>query len=427
MTLRRLSIPALAAFLIAAPFVALAQQTPADLQQQIDQHNQQIQQLNQEIAQYQTQLDATSKKAKTLQNARASLNLQIKKVQTSITLTQNQIAATQLEIQQLGKGIESKQSSIQVDQSGLAQSLRSLDAAEKQPLVVQVLGAEDAITAWQDLDAYDTIQGAVSDRIDTLSKEKQSLTATKTSREQKQAQLQKQQASLASQQGSLTAAKAAQNDLLAQTKNQEANYQAIISQKRSQEASLEAALSDLKSKYNVAIKPDQITPAGKGVLSWPVDHVVITQYFGNTPFAASGAYNGKGHNGIDLGVPIGTPIRAALSGVVIGSGNTDSVRGCYSFGKWVMVRHNNGLNTMYAHLSSIQVSEGQSVSTGQLLGYSGQTGYATGPHLHFGVYVSASTQIVQLGAATQASTPCARATMPVTPLAGYLNPLNYLP
>ena len=92
-----------------------------------------------------------------------------------------------------------------------------------------------------------------------------------------------------------------------------------------------------------------------------------------------------------------------------------------------MIKHNNGLNTMYAHLSQIGVSEGQQVSTGDVIGYSGETGYATGPHLHFGVYVSSVTKIIRLGEATNGTAPCSRAVMPVPPLAGYLNPLSYLP
>ena len=92
-----------------------------------------------------------------------------------------------------------------------------------------------------------------------------------------------------------------------------------------------------------------------------------------------------------------------------------------------MVQHENGLNTMYAHLSQIGVSTGQAVSTGDVLGYSGETGYATGPHLHFGVYVSSATQIMKLGDATKSTTACSGATMPITPVGGYLNPLTYLP
>jgi len=117
----------------------------------------------------------------------------------------------------------------------------------------------------------------------------------------------------------------------------------------------------------------------------------------------------------------------------LATGNTDAYhdsrgRQCYSFGKWVMITHGNGLNTMYAHLSQISVSAGARLSTGDLVGYSGQTGYATGPHLHFGVYVSSATKIIPLGQATNAvDTPCAKAIMPVPPVSGYLNPLNYLP
>src|SRR5205814_1139100 len=102
-------------------------------------------------------------------------------------------------------------------------------------------------------------------------------------------------------------------------------------------------------------------------------NVRVTQYFGNTPFASSGAYGGKGHNGIDLAASIGTPVHAALSGTIAGTGNTDAIAGCYSFGKWVFVKHGNGLGTIYAHLSAVNVAAGQQVSTGQLLGYSGET------------------------------------------------------
>ena len=137
--------------------------------------------------------------------------------------------------------------------------------------------------------------------------------------------------------------------------------------------------------------------------------------------------NGKGHNGIDFGASIGTPIKAAGDGVILGTGNTDTTRGCYSFGKWVLIKHNNGLDTIYGHLSKISVLQGQNVSAGDVIGYSGETGYATGPHLHFGVYVSAATQIMKLGDATKTSTPCAGVSMPVAPLSGYLNPLNYMP
>jgi len=175
------------------------------------------------------------------------------------------------------------------------------------------------------------------------------------------------------------------------------------------------------------VDPSQILTARKGILRWPLDKIRITQTFGQSSFALSGAYNGKGHNGIDLGSPLGTPVKAALSGTVIGTGNTDAYRGCYSAGKWIMIKHVNGLSTMYGHLSQISVVTGQAVATGQIIGNVGATGYATGPHLHLSVYVTAVTKIMTFKEATNRVTACANALIPITPPAGFLNPLAYLP
>lgn len=417
----------IALFVLPLTVRAATATSTTELQAQIDAHSAQIQQLDQEIAQYQKQLDATSAKKQTLQTSLSQIQTSIKKTTASISVTQNRISSTGLQIQQLAGSISNAEASIERERSGLEQSLRTLDEVESRPLALAMLTEGGVSAAWNDLVVLAGLQRAIGGHIDGLTVRKQDLASTKTATEQKQSQLLQQQQTLKTQQGSLNVQKNAQTTLLAQTKSQESTYQQLIAQKKAQQADLEAALSDLKSKYNVAVNTSDITPIGQGILQWPLDAVRITQYFGNTPFARSGAYNGKGHNGIDLAASIGTPIHAALSGTVIGTGNTDAVRGCYSFGKWVMVKHGNGLNTMYAHLSSIQVSQGQQVSTGDLLGYSGETGYATGPHLHFGVYVSSATQIISLGQATNSKTPCATAVMPVAPLAGYLNPLNYLP
>lgn len=429
MTRRHVYILALACVFSVAPLICSAQ-TADELQKQIDDNNAQVQQLDTEIAQYQTQLDATTKQKNTLQNTINQLTLQSKQLTAKITVTKSQINTTQLQIQQLAGNITSTQSSIDTENAGLAESLRRVAALDMQPLALLLLTSRGIVGAWDDINSLNNLAEAVHGHIGNLASKKATLTNTKTAAEQKQAQLQKQQQTLAAQQGSLNATKKAQSDLLAQTKSQESTYQAIIAQKKSQESSLETALSNLKSQYNTAVNPDQITPPGQGVLAWPIaGKITITQYFGDTPFAQAHAslYSGHGHDGVDIAAPIGTPIHAALSGTILGTGNTDAVRGCYSFGKWVMIQHANGINTMYAHLSEVDVVQGQSVATGDVIGYSGETGYATGPHLHFGVYVSAVTKILSLGEATNTKTPCANAVMPVPPLSGYLNPLNYLP
>ncbi len=426
MSIRIASYAALFVLAVGLPFLSSAQ-TASDLQKEIDNHNVQIAQLDKEITRYQKELDAVSNQKQTLQTALAQLNLSIKKVTASINITKNQISSTELQIQQLNRGIADKQSSIDTEEAGLAEVVRVLSRAESASLVVQLLNSDTISTAWQDISTLGSLQDAINTQLTALASQKQSLADTKSAQEQKRAQLLRQQQTLTAQQGSLNATKKAQSELLSKTKNQESTYQSILAQKQAARAAFEQALTDLQAKLQYIVDPSQITPAGQGILHWPVDSVRVTQYFGNTAFAQSGAYNGKGHNGVDFAASIGTPLRAALTGTVIGTGNTDAVRGCYSFGKWVMIKHGNGLSTMYAHLSQIAASQGQAVSTGDVIGYSGDTGYATGPHLHFGVYVSSATQIIPLGQATNQRTPCAGAVMPVAPLTGYLNPLSYLP
>lgn len=130
----------------------------------------------------------------------------------------------------------------------------------------------------------------------------------------------------------------------------------------------------------VAPKPLVPPPAPTAVpvvsrFIWPVSGP-ITQGFGVPELGV-----GAPHTGLDIGVPIGTPIKAAGSGTVIFAGGD----ACCSFGYHVIISHGNGLQTLYGHMSQIGVSVGQVVVQGQILGLSGSTGFSTGPHVHFEV------------------------------------------
>jgi murein DD-endopeptidase MepM/ murein hydrolase activator NlpD len=85
------------------------------------------------------------------------------------------------------------------------------------------------------------------------------------------------------------------------------------------------------------------------------------------------------HNGIDFGAPKGTPVYAPADGIV------EIARFSKSAGNWVMINHQNGYKTVYMHFDKLGVKEGQQVKRGQVIGYIGNTGYSTGPHLHYEV------------------------------------------
>jgi hypothetical protein len=114
------------------------------------------------------------------------------------------------------------------------------------------------------------------------------------------------------------------------------------------------------------------------VLSWPVDAVKypLTQRFGENPEAYA-VYKQAGHNGLDIGCPVGTPVCAAAEGVVVHTGVDKK-----GYGKYVRVSHVK-FETLYAHLSNIEVKPRQALHAGDRLGLSGSTGNSSGPHLHF--------------------------------------------
>ena len=107
----------------------------------------------------------------------------------------------------------------------------------------------------------------------------------------------------------------------------------------------------------------------------------VTSEFGNRIDPITGKR--KGHTGMDLAVPTGTPIRAALPGTV-----TVSKYNAGGYGYYVMIDHGNGLTTLYGHCSQLLARAGQTVQAGDIIALSGSTGRSTGPHLHFEVRVN---------------------------------------
>ena len=134
-----------------------------------------------------------------------------------------------------------------------------------------------------------------------------------------------------------------------------------------------------------------------------------------------GAYRGQGHNGVDLRAALGTPVFAGAEGTVRATGDTDLACRRASYGRWVLLDHPNNLSTLYAHLSLIKIRAGEVVNRGELIGYSGRTGYATGPHLHISVFARRAVEVIQFPSRT-----CRRTmTIPRSPFPGYLNPLDF--
>ncbi|OGG47652.1 hypothetical protein A2761_01620 [Candidatus Kaiserbacteria bacterium RIFCSPHIGHO2_01_FULL_51_33] len=407
---------------------AAAAATADELRSKIAEKNDAILNLEKEIKEYQRQLETTGKEKQSLQNAVALLDLSRKKISADIRITENKIAATDLHLSELSLQITDKETRIALSLSAVGAGLRTLAIMDADAPIVYILRGENMSEAWQQLEELDRFQQSIDKHVEDLRQFKEDLENTKAQTEMARKKLVSLKIELANQKKVLDANRQETSALLAATKNKESNYQKLLAEKQTLHRQFEEELSAYEAELRFTIDPTLLPKTGSGVLSWPLDAVFITQYFGNTEFATRNAqvYNGEGHNGIDLRAAPGTQVRAASSGVVQGTGNTDTTCRGASYGQWVLIRHNNGLSTLYAHLSVIAVSQGQSVSVGQIIGYSGSTGYATGPHLHFTVYATQGVEISQLKSRALACKGKIYTLPLVKDRGAYLNPLSYL-
>lgn len=395
------------------------------LREKIAEQNAKIEEIEQEIKQYEGELEIIGEEKQTLQSAINSLDVSRQKIGADINLTENRIETTSLEIQRLGIEIGGKEEKIETNRAAIAEALRNINQIESDSLVEALLAHERLNEVWDRVTTLEQFQLAMRDDIQTLIALKDDLQDRQEESEDKKQDLTSYKSQLSGQKRVLDENRNEKNQLLDVTKNREAGYQQLLADRQAAREQFERELLDFEAQLEFALDPEAIPPEGQGILAWPLDNLTVTQYFGNTAFAQSGAYNGRGHNGVDFRASTGSRVKASLSGKVLGAGNTDQYPGCYSYGKWVLLGHNNGLATLYAHLSVITVGVGQTVTTGDVIGFSGNTGYSTGPHLHYSVYLADAVQIVRLGD-VKTITNCGLASIPIAPLQAYLNPLDYL-
>lgn len=398
-------------------------ETIDELQKKIEERSRNIEQLNKEIQTYSELTDKTSKEALSLQKVIRDLEQNAKIMDLDIKRLRQKIEVANLDIKKLDINIDESQEKISGLQDGIASSVREIQRAENFSFVENILGQRNLTDFLSEIDSQLTFNGAIQNRITLVRGEKQKLETNKNTQETKKKDLIKMQSELSDKKKAVEYTKSEQSKVLKETKNQEKTFQQILKDKLAQKAAFEKEIFEFESKIKYTLNPSSIPKSGSTVLSWPVEKVRITQRFGKS-VSAKRLYVSGSHNGMDFGVPIGTKIMAAAGGTVLGVGDTDTACKGVSFGRWVFIRHDNGLSSIYAHLSVISATEGQRVETGDVIGYSGNTGYSTGPHLHLGVYASDAIKVEN-----RPSLSCRGKIlrMPIAPIEAYLDPMAYLP
>jgi murein DD-endopeptidase MepM/ murein hydrolase activator NlpD len=322
-------------------------------------------------------------KIRKLQGSIQSLQTREQRVQADLDARRAELVTTQKKLRDERARLARLRSRLAEGRKVLANRLRELYEADRPDLVTVVLNSKGFADLLERGEFLGRIQEQDNTVITLVRAAKADATATS-------ARLDK----LERRQQQLTTIVLKRRDEVAQVKNQligtrvgyentRAGKARALSQVRTERKSLETHLDELQKesdKIQAQLQGGVGLPAGpikggSGRFIWPVNGPITA------PFCERRAWEAC-HPGMDIGVPTGTPIRAADGGRVAIAGWVGG------YGNYTCIQHTASLSTCYGHQSVLKVSVGQQVKQGQVIGLSGSTGHSTGPHLHFEVRVN---------------------------------------
>lgn len=405
----------LAAFILTAILAAgfsFSAEGATDLRKNIEEKNRELQAINLQIAEAQSRVNVLTGQSRTLERELLSIDYQVRQLELGIRASEINIEKLELEINELDNQLHFTNDRIEKIKTAIAFLLREIQRKDNEKLLEILLRTGSLGEGLFQFQALNNVQnslvvettrlGDLAERIDNNLKDSFD----------KQNQLRIENANLRNRQAITQDRKNYRRTLLTQTKSQERIFQSELKKLEQRQVEIAQEIEKIEAELRLQIDPTALPAKGTGILMTPAQGP-ITQKYGRTAFARH-AYPSQFHNGIDIGAPIGTPIFSAERGVVVAIGDQDKY--CYkgAYGKFIVIRHENNLTTLYAHLSRILVNERERVERGSLIGYIGSTGYSTGPHLHFTVY---ATSTFYMGPSRSCG---------LMPFGGHLDPEDYI-
>ena len=387
----------------------------ADIQRQLESRNQELEQINKKIEETQQQLKETQGERKNLQRELNTLQQNVTQLNLNIKADDITIKKLALEVENLNIDLVDIETSTQDKKEAIGEVLRELQKNNEATLLTMFLKNDTLADGLLETQTLYNLQSRLAVDIANLRKLHEAYNEKIKETDEKKTNIGFHQKNLQNRKFIVEDQKTERAQILQQTKNKETLYEKQVEELKKQQQEIANEVETLDALLRSEIAPGPLPPLRSGVLGMPVagGKNLLTQGYGATSFAQYG-YRGKWHNGVDFRAPLGTPILASEDGIVTAVGNQDSYCPRGAYGKYIVINHYNNLTTLSAHLSRYIVSKGDRVTRGQLIGYSGRTGYATGPHLHFTVFAQPTFRMGP-----------SRVCGPM-PHGGDLNPLGYL-
>jgi len=301
-----------------------------------------------------------------------TLNTNLADVKSEIDKTNIDLAIKENDLNEINKALGEKESILNNRVSSIYKNRSSsfFEVLFKSKSFIELLSKLKLMNLLADQDA--SIIGEIKDKKSAILSVKQSIIELKKKQDDQRSNLEKIVTQAEQKNTEISGILDEKKDLLSGAKADKNALIALQAQQTAKENEIQRILESLK--YGSA-------PNGR--LQWPVAGT-LTSGFGNRKHPILGYV--RPHTGIDLAASRGTPIVAADGGQVIQA----SYEGGY--GNSVLIYHGGGFATFYGHMSGFAVSAGQMVKRGQVIGYVGATGLATGPHLHFEVRINGIAQ-----------------------------------
>lgn len=384
----------------------------SEQKKELEKKQDQIDEINAKIKAYKQIIDLKTKQGATLADQIASLEAQAGKLELEIKVNKEKITSLEEDIVALTARITEKETLINSQREILSELMRSYYSDYAGGAGTLVFSSDETLQYLNKESWTNEVSDKVSELLNSLKILRESLTEERKTLEAKKNEADTIHAQLAERDEYLESAKDTKATLLAKTQAEATKYDNLVDDLQRQREDIESEIENLEAGKLGELNLKDMPSFKKGLLSYPVKKVVITQSYGRTKFSKR-AYKSGMHNGIDFGAPTGTPIYAPLDGKIIGVGNA----GKYAYGKWIAIDHGNGIVTLYGHLSSQSVSKGEKVKTGEKIGAMGSTGFSTGPHLHFSVFSAKTFELVKSKTVSNVW----------IPIGATVNPKNYLP
>ena len=271
-------------------------ETMEEIRNKINQKSEHIAKLEEQIKIYQNELDVLGKQKNSLSVSIKQLDLTKKKLMTDISVTQNKIDKTNLKIKGLNSDIGDKQNSIANNIDSIAMGIRKTNEFELRNTLQTILSENDFTAIWNEIDNISTIGEKIRENIAELKEVKDKLEGTREETVKAKNELVALKLELADQQKIVIQNANEKSKLLAQTKNNETNYQKLVKEQLTKKLAFEKELRDYESQLKFILDPSSLPNAG--VLSWPLDNIFVTQEFG----AKTGPHRTyvSGHSGTDF-------------------------------------------------------------------------------------------------------------------------------